>query len=68
MLIDDAKTIARLDSGNVRDSISALPDQIAVAWRDARKVFVPASYKNADQVVVCGMGGSSLPAHIINSV
>jgi glucose/mannose-6-phosphate isomerase len=68
MLIDDAKTIARLDSGNVRASISALPDQIASAWRDARKVFVPASYKNADQVVVAGMGGSSLPAHIINSV
>jgi glucose/mannose-6-phosphate isomerase len=68
MILDDAKTIARLDSGNVRASISALPDQIASAWRDARKVFVPASYKNADQVVVAGMGGSSLPAHIINSV
>ena len=68
MILDDAKTIARLDSGNVRDSISALPDQLAAAWRDARKVFVPASYKNADQVVVAGMGGSSLPAHLINSV
>lgn len=68
MILDDAKTIARLDSGNVRASISALPDQIASAWRDARKVFVPASYKNADQVVVAGMGGSSLPAHIINSI
>jgi len=68
MLIDDAKTIARLDSGNVRASIGALPDQVASAWRDARKVFVGAPYKNADQIVVAGMGGSSLPAHIINSV
>jgi len=68
MLIDDAKTIARLDSGNVRASISALPDQITTAWRDARKVFVPASYRDTDQIVVCGMGGSSLPAHLINSV
>src|SRR5512133_202711 len=68
MLIDDAKTIASLDSGNVRASIDALPDQIAAAWRDARKVSVPASYQEADQIVVAGMGGSSLPSHLINSV
>jgi glucose/mannose-6-phosphate isomerase len=68
MLIDDAKTIARLDSGNVRASISALPDQIASAWREARKVRVGAAYRAPDQIVVAGMGGSSLPAHIINSV
>jgi len=68
MLIDDAKTIARLDSGNVRASIDALPDQIAAAWSEAQEVSVPASYREADQIVVCGMGGSSLPSHLINSV
>ena len=68
MILDDAKMIARLDSGNVRASISALPDQIAAAWRDARKVRVGAAYHAPDQIVVAGMGGSSLPAHIINSV
>jgi glucose/mannose-6-phosphate isomerase len=68
MLLDDEKTIARIDAGNVRASIEALPDQIEVAWRDARKVVVPASYRKADQIVVVGMGGSSLPAHILNSI
>jgi glucose/mannose-6-phosphate isomerase len=68
MLLDDEKTIARIDSGNVRASIEALPDQIEVAWRDAQKVNVPASYQEADQIVVAGMGGSSLPAHLIQSV
>jgi len=68
MILDDAKMIARLDSGNVRASISALPDQIASAWRDARKVRVPATYRNADQIIVAGMGGSTLGAHLIKSV
>jgi len=68
MLIDDAKTIARLDSGNVRASIDALPDQVAAAWSEAQEISVPASYREADQIVACGMGGSSLPSHLINSV
>jgi glucose/mannose-6-phosphate isomerase len=68
MLLDDEKTIARIDSGNVRASILALPDQLEVAWRDAQQVRVPASYQDADQIVVAGMGGSALPAHIIQSV
>lgn len=68
MLLDDEKTIARIDAGNVRASIEALPDQIEVAWRDSRKVVVPASYRKADQIVVAGMGGSSLPAHLLNSI
>jgi glucose/mannose-6-phosphate isomerase len=68
MLLDDEKIIARIDSGNVRASIEALPDQVEVAWRDARKVRVPVGYKKADQIVVAGMGGSTLSADIVKSV
>ncbi len=68
MLLDDEKSIARIDSGNVRASIMALPDQIASAFADASRIRVPASYQNADQVVVAGMGGSSLPADLVRSV
>jgi glucose/mannose-6-phosphate isomerase len=67
MLLDDEKTIARIDSGDVRASIEALPDQIEVAWREAQAVDVPASYRKASEIVVAGMGGSSLPADIIKS-
>lgn len=68
MLLDDEKSIARIDSGNVRSSIEALPDQIEAAWSEARKVVVPAKYSKADQIIVAGMGGSSLPADMIKSV
>jgi glucose/mannose-6-phosphate isomerase len=68
MLLDDEKTIARIDSGKVRASIESLPDQIASAFAEASRIRVPASYKNIDQVVVAGMGGSSLPADMVKSV
>jgi len=68
MLLDDEKSIAMIDAGNVRASIDALPDQIASAYAEASRLRVPVSYENADQVVVAGMGGSSLPAHLVQSV
>lgn len=68
MLLDDEKTIARIDSGDVRTSIEALPDQIDVAWREAQDIRIPVNYRNASEIVVAGMGGSSLPADIIRSV
>jgi len=68
MLLDDKKIIARIDAGNVRASIEALPDQVEVAWREARKVRVPASYRQAEEIVVAGMGGSTLSADIVKSV
>jgi glucose/mannose-6-phosphate isomerase len=68
MLLDDEKIIARLDAGNVRASIDALPDQVEAAWRDARRIRVGASYRKADEIVVAGMGGSALSADIVKSV
>lgn len=68
MLLDDEKTIERIDAGNVRSSISALPDQIESAWREASLLRLPVSYTRAKNIVVTGMGGSALPAHLVQSV
>jgi len=68
MLLDDAKVIARTDTGNVRGSIATLPLQVGDAWRDASRIRVPARYRKATQVVVSGMGGSTLGAHLVSSV
>lgn len=50
------------------DAIDQLVEQCNQAWVETRSIKFPASYKNIENVIVCGMGGSSLPAHIINSV
>jgi glucose/mannose-6-phosphate isomerase len=68
MILDDAKIIAELDAGRVRDSLSALPNQIDAALREAPRVKFAAAYKKSSEIVVAGMGGSTLGAHLVKSV
>jgi glucose/mannose-6-phosphate isomerase len=68
MILDDAKIIAELDAGHVRDSLSALPDQIDAALSEAPRVKFAAAYRKSSEIVVAGMGGSALGAHLVKSV
>ncbi len=67
-ILDDMKKIIRLDRQNMRGSIDALPDQIRHAWAESRKIKFPARYAQAKKVVVAGMGGSIIGAHLLESV
>jgi len=60
MILDDVKIIAELDAGRVRDSLSALPDQLDAALLEAPRVKFAAAYQKSSQIVVAGMGGSAL--------
>lgn len=51
----------------VIESVEALPRQAITAWEDSQKIEFPAEYKSARNIVVCGMGGSALPTHVIQS-
>lgn len=64
-LIDEIK---KYDKQNVFGSVLSLPNQCSHAWEDANKVEIPESYKNIDNVVMCGMGGSGLGARVIDSL
>lgn len=52
---------------SVISSVEALPDQALQAWEDTRILEFPFAYKAARNIVVCGMGGSALPTHVIQS-
>lgn len=65
---------------DIIEAILQLPDQCQQAWDEASKVDVPDDWvrkydtKSEDitqnpikQIIVCGMGGSALGAHVINS-
>jgi glucose/mannose-6-phosphate isomerase len=56
------------DKQNVYGSVVALPDQCIHAWEDASKVVIPESYKDIENVVMCGMGGSGLGARVVESL
>ncbi len=49
-------------------SIEALPEQIREGWRAAHAARFPSAFSKATNVVVSGMGGSALGAHLIKSL
>lgn len=67
-ILDSREEIAKIDLGNVLGSVEALPDQCLDAWDKSQNISVPDSYKQIDNVVMCGMGGSGLGARVIESV
>lgn len=67
-VLDSREEIVKIDLGNVLGSVEALPDQCLDAWDKSQNISVPESYKQIDNVVMCGMGGSGLGARVIESV
>ena len=68
MIFDSREEIGKIDVSNVLGSVEELPNQCRQAWEDAGKVAVPDSYRDVDNVVMSGMGGSGLGARVIDSV
>ncbi|MDD5043826.1 MAG: SIS domain-containing protein [Patescibacteria group bacterium] len=66
--LDDLKQIQKLDGGGVLESIASLDKQIRQAWEETQKLILPEEYKGCNNVVVCGMGGSTLGTHIIKTL
>ena len=67
-MLDDKIKISQLDSKNMLGSIQLLGKQVEEVLVLAKKVKVPGSYKKVNNLVVLGMGGSALGAHLIKSV
>lgn len=65
---DLEEAIEQLDKGNTLGSIEMLGDQIQHVWSLAQELQLDTSYRDVDKVVVCGMGGSALGTHVIQTV
>jgi len=66
--LDNPKTYQRLDTYKIYDSLVLMRDQIIQAWTDIHSLPFDTSCSNATNIVVSGMGGSSLGGHIIQSI
>ncbi len=66
--LDSSSTYAVYDPQDSGYGIERLSEQVRLAWHDAQEVGLPSSYRLAEQIVVVGMGGSSLGAHLIEGV
>src|SRR3990167_7366723 len=67
-ILDDREALKKLDQGNTWGSVAALAKQCEHAWQDTQKIEVPADYQSAEAIIVFGMGGSALGAHIIQTL
>ena len=67
-ILDNPSDLKKLDKSDVAGSIAKLPDQIEQAWGESTKVTFPDDYKNIENIVVAGMGGSALGPELIRDV
>lgn len=66
--LDDLKKIRSIDKKNALDSIKQLPDQIKQAWNESSQINFPGEYKDIENIVISGMGGSNYGTRIIKSL
>ncbi len=59
-ILDDPGARARLDPGGMGAAVRGLPDQCRAAWQEARRLELPADYREIDRIVILGMGGSAI--------
>lgn len=66
--LDDVEQLKKLDSANVISSVENLGQQIRQAWTEAAQVQIPDDYKQAKNILVAGMGGSTLGADVLRNL
>ena len=60
MDLDKPEAFSALDAGGMARHLHHLPQQCLQAWEKGRGLGLPASYRRAKRVVVCGLGGSAI--------
>ena len=63
-ILDNLTKIKKLDSQNMLGSLQYLGKQVEQIWQEAQALKVPANYKQINNIVVLGMGGSALGVDI----
>ncbi len=67
-ILNNIEEIKKLDSKSMLGSLELLSAQVEEVFGCAKNLKIPASYKKIKNIVVLGMGGSTLGAHILKSV
>ena len=67
-MLDDIVKIKKLDSQNMLGSLQLLSKQVEQIWETAQDLKIPVNYKNIQNVVVLGMGGSAIGADLIRNL
>ena len=60
MNLDDLDGLRATDAQNFLSDVNGLPDQIAQGWTLAESLSLPDGWRDVQQVVMAGMGGSAM--------
>lgn len=66
--LDDISEVLKIDSRQVLPSLMALHLQCEQAWRESFNIDFPSEFLKANNIVICGMGGSSYGVRIVKSL
>jgi len=66
--LDNKTSIAKIDKGNVYSSVGELAKQFRQAWEETQALSFPEEYKKAQNIILCGMGGSAYAAYFIKAL
>lgn len=64
-LLDQEKTVVKLDPDKVYPSIDMFPLQLREAWEEAAIQTIKGNYSQINKICIAGMGGSALAGRII---
>lgn len=67
-LLDNVHNILMLDKSGMNKAIKDLTMQLSQAFDESQKIDIPDEYKDIDNVVISGMGGSALGGNFAMSV
>jgi glucose/mannose-6-phosphate isomerase len=68
MNLDDAQLYTKLDTTNLHERISELPQQCRQAWQSAIALPLPKDFKKVDKIVIIGMGGSAIGGDLLRTL
>jgi len=60
--------LAAIDKSNSYGSVAFLARQAEQAWKDTQQLNFPEGYRNVQNIVLCGMGGSAYAALVIKAL
>lgn len=66
--LNNLEEIKKLDPKNVLGSVDMFADQCLQIWKEANEVSFPDEYKNIQNIVLCGMGGSAYGGYVVNAL
>ena len=66
--LTNLEQIRKLDPKDVYGSTGLLAAQCKQIWQDAKHATYPQSYKDVQNIVICGMGGSAYGGHVTKAL